>query len=760
MLPFALLLALATLWPVRAPQIAQSGRALELFDRNGARLGTLYGRDERHAVSVPLARISPAFLAALVATEDRRFFVHGAVDAPALLRAGFVALAAHRPPGGASTISMQLARLVTPVAPTLLGKLQETVGAARLESGLTKAQILEAYANRIPMGSNLYGVQAAARTYLGVDASDLDLAQSALLAALPNDPVRLDPYRHWNALKARQRIVLARMQSVRTIDETTARRAFAERIALQPPQRGIVSAPHFLFWLAPQVAAGRTSVTTTLDLEMQRFVQAQTRSVVAALGAHNVHDAAALVIDNRTAQVLAYVGSPDYFADEIFGRNDGVQALRQPGSALKPFLYELALERRIVRPTTILQDVPAAYALAGARLYAPQDYSRTFRGPVRVRVALANSLNVPAVRVLERVGVPAFLERLRTLGFSHLEQSPDYYGLGLTLGGGEVSLFELARAYATLARGGAPTSLVSTRDGLVAAPIVTGDDALALPIMRDGTLASSIVTRDATLQSSETNNAGTYDASWALVTDMLADAHARAAAFGVDSVLRLPFPTAVKTGTSSDYRDTWTVGFSRDYTVAVWVGNFDGSPMRDVSGVSGAGPLWNRIMLHLHERREPQAFHPPRGYVRHPICATTGRRPGANCNAVVSEYLDARDLVAYDVRHPSRSTQALPTDITFPHDGDRFVYFAGAGSSQRLRFTFGAGASHPTLNGRALVPTDDDYLWPLSLGSYTLRATAHGDAVHFSVVPPPQHRAGFTLRADSSDLSISKSEAR
>lgn len=713
-------------------------RALAFVDRNGLPLGTILGRDDRHTVAVPLARVAPSFREAVVAVEDRRFWQHGALDAAALLRALAQALATRSMPGGASTLSMQLARLLYPVSPNLAGKFTEAVVAQRLENGLTKAQILEAYCNRAPMGSNIYGVEAAARTYFGSDAAHLDLAQAALLAALPNDPVRLDPYRHWAALRARQRYVLARMVAAGYVSSGEAAQAAAEDVALRPRGAGILAGAHFLFFLAPQIEPERARVQTSLDRPLQTFVEAQVRDVLRSLGRYEVHDAAALVIDNRTAQILAYVGSPDYFGDRELGRNDGVQALRQPGSALKPFLYELALEGRVVRPATILADVPAVYAIPGARMYRPIDYAQRFTGPVRVRLALANSLNVPAVRVLERVGVPDFLARLHALGFTHLTKPPEFYGLGLTLGGGEVSLFELARAYVTLARSGAPTALRTTLDG--AAP------------------------------AADFASAAQGDPSWALVTDMLADPHARAGSFGVDSILALPFPAAAKTGTSSDFRDTWTAGFTRDYTVAVWVGNFDGSPMRGISGVTGAAPIWSRIMLHLHERSEPGPFDPPRGYALRPICAQTGTRPGPGCGAVVAEYLDADDRARY-ANAPARAPGAvydpwlvhqplrrsLGTRILFPRDGDRFAYAAG-GAGQILKFEV-AGATGTalqlTLNGRPLSARGGDYLWPLRLGSYELVARARGarDAVRFDVVPPPRAgRAGFTVaRAASSE---------
>ena len=715
--------------PLRARDLPAPAGALEFVDRNGLPLGTILGRDDRHTFSVPLAGVAPDFVRAVLAAEDARFYAHGALDPLATVRSLRDAVRDRQLPHGASTISIQLARLLEPVAPTPLGKLREIVLAHRLELGMSKREILEAYCNRAPMGSNLYGVEAAARSYFGEHASELDLAQASLLAALPNDPVRLDPYRHLAALRRRRDWILERMRAAGYVDAAAVARARDETLALQPRSFGIVAAPHFLFALAARTRQDRTIVRTTLDRPLQTFVEAQVGAVVASLANNDVHQAAVLVIDNRSAQVLAYAGSADYFGDDDFGRNDGVRALRQPGSALKPFLYELALERRDVRPTTILADVPATYALPGARVYRPADYSERFAGPVRVRAALANSLNVPAVRVLERVGVETFLRRLHELGFTHLSKPAAYYGLGLTLGGGEVSLWELARAYLALARGGTPVPLATTLDEPVAPP--PGE---------------------------------ARDPAWTLVTDMLADRHARAASFGVNSILALPFPAAVKTGTSSDFRDTWTAGFTRDYTVAVWVGNFDGRPMRDISGVTGAGPLWSRIMLHLHEAHEPRAFVRPRGYVRRPICASTGARPGPGCEAAVDEWLDAADLRAYGaarahelgseydawlVTQPERAR--LATRVLFPQDGDVFVDEPGA-PDQQLRIEIAGAAesaARVSVGGRELTNDGSGFFWPLHVGTFEVVARAGGSTAraHFSVIPPPQRKRhlGFTI---------------
>lgn len=740
--------------PIHAASLGRDGAALEFTDRNGLLLGTLLSRDQEHSAAVSLSAVSPAFLQAIVAAEDARFFEHGAVDYRAMLRAAGQAVRERKLLSGASTITMQLARMAQPLPSGIAGKALQIWTAWRLEAGMSKAQVLEAYVNRIPMGGNIYGVEAAARSYFGVRADDLDLAQASLLAGIPNDPSGLDPYGHWRELKRRQRYVLDRMLAAGVINSDDARRAFAEHIALRERGDGIVAAPHFLFWLASQARPGAVRIATSLDRPLQRFVEGQVRQVIAGLSKRNVHHAAALVIDNRSGEVLAYVGSPDYFS-ESGGRNDGVQALRQPGSALKPFLYELAFERRIIHPNTILADVPAHYAIPGGLLYSPKDYSDTFLGPVRTRIALADSLNVPAVRVLAMVGVPAFLDRLHALGFSHLTAPPEHYGLGLTLGGGEVSLWELTRAYVSLARRGHAVQLRTLAPSAAQETL-----AAALPELAP--------TADLSQAGVEFPNP---TAAWDLVTDMLSDGHARAMAFGLGSVLDVPFAAAVKTGTSSDYRDTWTVGFTRDYTVGVWVGNFDGEPMRQVSGVTGAAPLWSRIIMHLHERSDPDAFAPPAGLVLEPICTDTGLRPTPGCASAAYEYLYPQDLSRYHARPVSKalprvydiwSLQQRPViasdrfKIVFPRDGDVFASYPPrrelVEEPQALLFRANrlAGAVKWYLNGR---PWRSDkggpLIWPLQPGMWDLRAVSggHSDRITFEVIAArqPVLRKGFSL---------------
>ena len=726
--------------PIRASDVAGHGQAVSFDDRNGLPLGTILAEDGNYTTAVPLSAVSPHFVQAIEAAEDARFERHGPVDSLAMARAVVQDLRERQAVSGASTITMQLARMVHPSSSTIVGKIEQLWTSWRIAAGMSREDILAAYVNRVPMGSNIYGVEGAARAYFGIPAARLDLAQSSLLAAIPNDPPGLYPYEHWSRVKARQGYVLQQMAKGGTITPSQAQRAAEEDISLRPRGEGIVAAPHFLFWLGARLPPATATVRTTIDRGLQRFVEGQVGQVIADLKRRNVHHAAALVVDNHTREVLAYVGSPDYFSEADMGRNDGVQALRQPGSALKPFLYELALESGTIRPNSILADVPAHYAIPGGLLYSPVDYNGGYMGPVRVRAALANSLNVPAVRVLSDVGVARFLDRLHELGFGHLNESPDYYGLGLTLGGGEVSLWELTRAYVTLANAGVPGDLVTT-----------------LPASGSG-VVGRIGDRSA----------------WELVTNILADRYARSAAFGVHSILDAPFDAAVKTGTSSDFRDTWTLGFTRDFTVGVWVGNFSGDPMRHVSGVTGAAPLWNRIVLHLHEHADPAAFPEPSGLRLEPICADTGMRPDTRCTTTVFEYLYPRDLPTYFAARSAPAVSATYDDwaalqdtppperfhILFPHNDAVFVLHSRQQGAEptfqalRLRVAGQRGPVQFWVNGRA-IRTDGPgtAFWPVRAGTWTLRATSQSgtDQVTFTVEAEQRGdlRRGFSIEVGS-----------
>lgn len=795
--------------PIRAKDLVQDDLAVEFRDRNGLSLGTILSRDQDHTAVVPLDQISPHFLHAILAAEDGEFYHHGALEMRAIMRSLIQAIEAKRIVSGASTITMQLARMLEPNPRTLPAKFQEIWLSWRLAAGMSKDEILAAYINRLPMGGNIYGLEAAARIYFGMPASELNVAQASLLAGLPNNPNYLNPYYYWDAAKRRQIYVLKRMVEDGYITATQADQAYDEAISLLPRQQGIFAAPHFLFLVANQLPSEHPSqIRTTIDRPLQEFVEAQVQQVVRDLAPKNVHHAAAIVIHNKSGEVYAYVGSPDYFSEAELGRNDGVQALRQPGSTLKPFLYQLALEQRIIRPNTVLADIPTYYAIPGARLYSPTDYSETFLGPVRIRVALANSLNIPAVRVLEKVGVSNFLQHLHQLGFEHLTQSPEHYGLGLTLGSGEVSLWELARAYLTLARLGESTSVVTT----LSSPSPNRDDLSVYRKQRRQGRQESKQLSDhqaskqrplfnlpySKAKGEQPNNLKHSNlelstlSTWALITDILSDPQARAQGFGVDSVLNLPFPAAVKTGTSSNFRDTWTVGFTKKYTVATWVGNFNGEPMEQVSGVIGAAPLWHRIMLHLHQSQEPAPFQAPPGLVQRPVCALSGLRPTPACPTVVEEYFYPDDLQDYErqsdtfyqitsvganqqspqyivnlpdqynewlARQPQGNLAPGKLKILSPREGDLYVLYPTESDQdtnsavQRLEFKVAGLKSESVdwwLNGEKLTTnSSNSFFWPLGPGDWTLEVKSGdiSDRVTFKVqlAENPPTRRGFSI---------------
>ncbi|OZH51848.1 penicillin-binding protein [Hydrocoleum sp. CS-953] len=787
--------SLPYLFPIRSQDIIQHQQTFKFSDRNALPLGTILTRDQENTIVVPLDKISPLFINAIIAAEDKRYYQHGALDMKAIGRSLLEALQARQIVSGASTITMQLARMLEPTPRTFGNKVREIWLSWRLTAGMNKNQILAAYINRLPMGGNIYGVEAASRTYFGISATDLNLAQATILAALPNDPTDLNPYYHWNILKKRQKYVLKRMVEDKYITQTQAEKTFAEEITLQPENQGIIAAPHFLFWLSENLSTNNinhnlfttatpTVIRTTIDRPLQQFVTAQVRQIIKNLEPYNVNHAAAIVIDNHSGEVLAYVGSPNYFDYQKMGSNDGVQALRQPGSTLKPFLYQLALENKVINPNTVLADVPTYYAIPGAQLYSPTNYNQDrFLGPVIVRIALANSLNIPAVRVLEKVGVENFLNRLNQLGFRHLKASPEYYGLGLSLGSGEVSLWELAKAYLIMARQGEVIPIVTTippqtspifQDKMKEDTLETKNSDISLipnakseseiailgefiPIVRNIYAQTSPIFQDKMKEDTlETKNSDislipNAKSEWMLITDMLSDTHARATEFGVNSALNLPFPAAVKTGTSSDFRDTWTVGFSKDYTVAVWVGNFSGKPMMQISGVMGAAPLWNRIMLHLHEKKEPTFFPTPKNMVQRSVCTISGLRPKSDCPSVMTEYFYPEKLAEYEYLSNNYQVGNLPAEynewlarqsesslvngelkILFPQEDDYFLIDSGAGE-QKLEFKLANSANKSVewwLNGEKLVVnSDNSFFWQLTPGKWNLEVRS-GDMVN------------------------------
>ena len=557
---------------------------LTLLDRHGVPIQTLrVDKDVRRLGWVPLSEISPALLTAIVLGEDRRFWEHGGVDWGAAAKSAWGNLIDTKT-RGASTLTMQLAGLLDdglarPAAGrSVAQKIGQAVIATRLEASWKKSEILEAYLNSVPYRGEIVGIDALAQTLFGKRASGLDAQEAAVAAALvraPNARAAAVAERACGVLK------LQRLDCTGVVGLTET--ALARRGGMP---LGEQLAPHF----ARQAIdpRGPAMQPGTLDAGVQRFAVETLRRQLAELAGRHVEDGAIVVLDNATGEVLAWVGSNA--RSSAAGEVDGVLARRQPGSTLKPFVYELAFEKRLVTPASLLDDSPAQIATATG-LYLPQNYDREWKGFVSARTALGASLNVPAVRVASLLPPDALHERLRRLGFV-LPESAGWYGASLALGSADVSLLALTNAYRAFANGGTYSAPVLKPGAAPARPRRVADPA------------------------------ATY-----LATDILADNNARARTFGLASTLATRGFAAVKTGTSKDMRDNWCVGFTDRYTIGVWVGNASGEAMHSVSGVSGAAPVWHALAAALHAGAVSRPPAMPAGVTRLRVAFDSGKEP-------------------------------------------------------------------------------------------------------------------------------------
>jgi penicillin-binding protein 1C len=661
-------------WPAGVPEFSAvkadyTPSDAYLLDRHGVVLDSeRISFKARRLDWVPLADVSPALVQAIVDGEDRRYFEHHGVDWQGVLGA-LRDQTVRNQRRGASTISMQLASLLRP-RPRGEGvdawtrKLSQVRLAAGLEKHWSKTQILEAYLNLLGYRGELQGIGAASQRLAGKTPSSLTLSESVVIAALlPQPSANVERVVARACSRAKERNVAVNCDTIRETATTLLARA-------NEPARDR---------LAPQVAHALLKspgqrLVTTLDASVQRGARDILRAHLAALSARNVRDGAIIAVDNATGEVIAYVGSggPNSSAEFV----DGVRAPRQAGSTLKPFLYELALERRYLTAASLLDDSPIALDTASGT-YIPQDYDHDYKGLVSVRTALAGSLNVPAVRTLVLVGVETFRDRLHDLGYTGITHDGDYYGYSLALGSAEVSLWEQAQAYRALARGGVWSPIRLTHQPSVSP-------------------AKPLLPSDATF----------------VVADIMSDRGARAITFGLDNHLNTGFWSAAKTGTSKDMRDNWCIGFSRQFTVAVWVGNFEGDSMHDVSGVTGAAPVWQDVMAMLQQDRESKAPSPPAGVmqttVRFSPAVEPARREWFIAGAPASEIIasSAQQAIARIDSPANGMIIALDPDI--PANRQRIAIAArGARSGMKLR-----------VNDEALGTASAQHLWTPKPGAH------------------------------------------
>ncbi|NOZ27920.1 MAG: PBP1A family penicillin-binding protein [Chloroflexi bacterium] len=607
-----------------------------VYDRNGVLIGEFW--DEGRRYWVPLERIAPALRQATIATEDKTFYTNPGVDWAAIARAVFQNTTEREIVSGASTITQQLARNIAftyeeRIARSLDRKVREAALARELTRRFTKDEILEMYLNVVYYGHLAYGAEAAARTYFGKSAAELTLAESALLAALPQAPRDLDPLVPGNLerAKARQGLVLALMARNGFITPEEAAAAYSEPLEFRPAEVPRV-APHFLVYVRhlleaqygkDVVARGGLTVITTLDTRLQQVAQEIVRDRVEEVRErYRLTNAALVALKPGSGEILAMVGSVDFYSPDIDGQVNVTLRPRQPGSAIKPILYALAFTRGY-SPASLIWDVPAEFPLADGSVYEPENYDEKFHGPVRLRDALANSFNVPAVKLLNQVGIPDMLDLAHAMGIQGLDQPASHYGLSLTLGGGEVTLLSLTNAFATLANGGGyvpPVAILGIADR-AGRTVVRYQPPQPKPVV-DARVAY-------------------------LVTSILSDNEARTPMFGANSPLRLSRPAAAKTGTTTDWRDNWTVGYTPYLAVGVWAGNNDGTPMQHTSGLTGAAPIWHDFMeavfadpildAAVRSPDDPLDFPRPEGIIEAPICELSSLNFGPDCPVTRSE---------------------------------------------------------------------------------------------------------------------------
>jgi len=620
--------------------LARDGRLLyEITDPAGV-----------HHTTVPLAQIPSALQQATIATEDASFYSNPGVDVIGILRALWINATGGEVLAGGSTITQQVARnmLLDPqerAQRTITRKLRESILAWRLSRAYSKDDILALYLNQTYYGHLAYGVEAAAQTYFGKSAGSLDLAESALLAGLPQSPSVYDPLLYPDAAKTRQAVVLDLMVKHGDITPEAARLAKAETLQYAASAFPI-EAPHFVFYVwnlleqqyGPDVLNSGLTVQTTLDLDLTRAAQSIAQRRLAEIASRkgapaNATDAALVALDPRTGQILAMLGSPNYFDGPNSGAVNLAVAPRQPGSAIKPITYAAAFSPEYCSakppgsssyqlpitnyscpwtPATMILDVRTAFTTKEGFSYVPQDYDRAYHGPVSAREALAGSLNVPAVITLDHIGLPTLLGLAGRMGLTTLSEA-DRYGLALTLGGGEVRLLDLSAAYGAFANGGRrvePVAILKVQDS-----------------------SGKVIE-----QWHPTTGAQVVDPRVAyLISDILSDNTARAPTFGFNSMLLIGQPAAVKTGTTTDYRDNWTLGYTPDLVTGVWVGNPNDTPMVNLSGVAGAGPIWHDFMRAALAGKPQSDFVQPPGLARAEVCVPSGLAPSPECPRTRSE---------------------------------------------------------------------------------------------------------------------------
>ena len=598
-----------------------------ILDRKGNILYRVYADENRTIVN--LEDIPKHVIHATLAIEDKDFYNHHGFSVTGIARAARANLKGEYIQGG-STITQQLVKLrLLSSERTITRKIKELILAVLVENNYTKDEILEMYLNTVAYGGSTYGIEEASQRYFGKPVADLSVAESALLAGLPQSPSVYTPFGNNPELAyGRQREVLRRMVEDGYLTAEEAQQASQEPLAFRKDTIDI-TAPHFVMYVKQLLAekygeeiltSGGLIVKTTLDTELQQETQKKVTDEVTSLKRLRITNGAALITNPQTGEILSMVGSTDYFNFAEDGQVNVVLRERQPGSSIKPLTYAIALERGWT-PITIIEDTPVTYAVQGSPPYSPKNYDGQFHGRVTLKESLASSYNIPAVKTLNAIGIDTLIDKAERMGITTWENRKRY-GLSLTLGGGEVRMIDMAQVYGAFANGGYKVE--------------------PNPILEITTYKGEVLYRnECALDRKNCLNEQVLDSGVAyLISNILSDNGARTPAFGPMSALTIPNQeVAVKTGTTNNLRDNWTIGYSSDRLVAVWVGNNDNTPMSYVaSGITGASPIWNKLMRLLLNENEPHHFAQPPNVVKTAVCLNSGTLACSGCPRVSEEY--------------------------------------------------------------------------------------------------------------------------
>lgn len=694
---------------------------VKICDRHGDSLRRVMDESEIVCEPVPLEESGKWTAKALVAFEDKRFYRHGGVDSIAICRAVLHNVVNARVVSGASTLTTLVVKLTEPRKRNLWTKLVEAHHARQLESLLTKDEILEHYLNRAPFGGNVHGIEAASRRYFGKPARNLSLAESALLAGLPQSPSYLRPDRY-AALAVQQRnVVLGRMLENEMITPEEYAAALNQPMTIRR-QALPFYAPHFCDFVW-QRYPDYPGLKTTLDLPIQQMAERALQHRVNELAEYGVHGGAVVVLEVRTGALLTMVGSPDFWMVSAAGQVNGAVARRSPGSTLKPFAFAAAMDQGMYTPATMVADVPMHFAG-----YTPQNYSLEYCGPVSVRRALVQSLNIPALKCVERVGLDAFVGKLGELGLSTINQPAEHYGLGIAVGSCETSLLDLANAYACLARGGTWFP-----------PHFLQEESLG-----------------------ETQRIFSEESAY-MVADILGGDERSGELVGHMADVVLP-RIAWKTGTSTGHRDAWAVGYNPEYVIGVWLGNPDGTGVEQLVGGSAAGPVVGEIFRQLYPEGSSPWFDRPKGIKTRSVCTLSGSVPSPECDTVVSDHYIPRissvqpcgvhrageevwpaEVQAFLERRGRTEAGAVQQKkglvINSPVDGENFHLLSSSpGLRQEIRFE-ASGTHVPELYWFVdnelfrTAPSGQPVFWALEKGTHVVACADNGgNSVRVNIV--------------------------